>query len=848
MLSTPFIFFDSKNFGFLADTLKKRQNFLEKLVKETKNLYGKNKINKETEILSLLKGKNGEKLQSNVLKWFSELSFEDKQKICAIQDKWLTSVLIQMYLLFEKNNNIQFEPTEEMKIFFSGSNSLNSFKLLINEFSPNDEIKNGNEKEEEEISKNRISKEEEINDLFFYKKYFNVIEKAQNEKDEEKENIMKDLIQSFKIISLGKDNDLDAIIISSDLLSNLEKFKRYFKFFSNDNYFKEWIFPFKHKNNIFNFYMPSWMRNNNLCFSFCQLIIGFIEQHILLNYEYFYLTNNIYKLISKNIIERLVNVVINDKNYSAKITIMREILNKVYLEKFNYLLFDKNLLTKDEFHLPIFKELECFFKNINQDKEKIKLIDVLSFLGFNEVIKSRYYFYFHYKKTIINCLTDKLIEEEKNKNKNLKINQINEIHNYYKTKNEDNNDDDKLVRNISKTTASTNNKNKDLSTCGDDSVSFKSDTNIMIDLNKDNNKNANTPFINNYNINNMNNTPDKMFSMYCNYYYNKAINDYCLITNNNLRALKCLYVEKLELIEKIITDNLKDKFEITFGHYGSFFTGLSIEGSDMDICIYYKAIDNNKFVFYDELYELLKKQKPLLYEITPINSIEMPLFKLKIDITEEIKKIMPLNNFYNYIDYEDLTTIKIDITFDKNKEYLDNCLKNVEYIKNEINNYPQIKPVLLYLKRYFKKMDMNKVFLGGINSFSLFLLILNVIKSEQKQNPNNYIGIGQLLYLVLRKFSFFNFANTGIGADSYDYNLKFVNDKRNLYILSPINGKNVASIRCKTEKISKTFLNGYNILSFQINYFLRNAFNNGLYPCNQISSIICLFNSKINWF
>ena len=877
MLSTPFNLLISKNLNILSDTLKRRQTFAEKLKKETQNFNEKNKIKNEPEICSILEGKNDGNLQMNVFEWLSVVSLDERIKICTIQDRWLTSILIQMYLLFEKNNEIKFEPNEEMKVFFASSNSLNSFKLLNNQFSPNDEKKISNEKEGEEISHKPKEIEPENYDLFFYKKFFSEInvEKEQKENNEEKENIIKEFIETIKIISLEKDNDLDTIIISSDLLSNLEKFRRFFKFFSNDNYFKEWLYPYQSENSFFNFYMPIWMRGNNVCFSFCQLIIGFIEQHILLNYEYFYLTNKIYELpyhkkilkiykqnknlqilinkmpkkfrymLSENNIENLVNKVLNAKNCSEINTKIKEMCNKVYLEKYNYLLFDKNPFSKDELSKSIFKELEYYFENINKKNTIEKFIDIISFLGFKEVIKFRHLFFFYYKKIIINCLKKILKREEEKKNK---INKINEIHNHYSINIEEENDsDDRLVRNTSKTTAAltTQSKNKELSIYeDDDSFSLNSETSIIVVQNQIN-KNINIPYNKSSNNNSINNNiPDKIFSINCNSFYDKAINDYCIITNNNLKALHSLYVEKLEIIEKIIKENLQDKFEITFGHYGSFFTGLSIEGSDIDICIYYKPKEN-KIDFFKELYELLKKQKPLLYEINIIDSFEMSLFKLKIDITEDVKNKIPL---YNYLDYEDLTKIKIDITFNQNKEYLDNCEKNVDYIKNEIKNYPQIKPVLLYLKRYFKKMDMNKVFYGGTNSFSLFLLILNVIKSEQRDDPNNYIGNFQLLYLVLKKFSSFNFEFQGIGKDSYDYNLEFINKKGNLYILSPLNERNVASSRCNAIKITKTFLNAFNIITYQITLF-KNAFNTGYNPFNQIpiNFIIALFNSQINF-
>ena len=35
-------------------------------------------------------------------------------------------------------------------------------------------------------------------------------------------------------------------------------------------------------------------------------------------------------------------------------------------------------------------------------------------------------------------------------------------------------------------------------------------------------------------------------------------------------------------------------------------------------------------------------------------------------------------------------------------EMMKNYKKTIQYAKNEINKYPQIRPIILFLKRYFK--------------------------------------------------------------------------------------------------------------------------------------------------
>ena len=53
--------------------------------------------------------------------------------------------------------------------------------------------------------------------------------------------------------------------------------------------------------------------------------------------------------------------------------------------------------------------------------------------------------------------------------------------------------------------------------------------------------------------------------------------------------------------------------------------------------------------------------------------------------------------------------------------------KNVEYIKKQIKEYPEILPLVLVLKRYMKRMLMDNVYYGGISSFSILALSANMI-------------------------------------------------------------------------------------------------------------------------
>lgn len=185
MLAKPFNLLSSQKLSSLPDSLiKQHQNFASKLLKEMKNAHQNKSDVEEFEIVKFSEKKKGKMLREEVLNWFSDLCSEEKAKICTIKDKWLTLILFQMFLLFQKDNSIGFEPNDEMKIFFSQIDSLNSFKLLNNTFSPNDENNNSNIKEGEEIISNYNKNEPEIEtvDLYFYKNYFKINQKLKMKK------------------------------------------------------------------------------------------------------------------------------------------------------------------------------------------------------------------------------------------------------------------------------------------------------------------------------------------------------------------------------------------------------------------------------------------------------------------------------------------------------------------------------------------------------------------------------------------------------------------------------------------------------------------------------------------
>ena len=343
------------------------------------------------------------------------------------------------------------------------------------------------------------------------------------------------------------------------------------------------------------------------------------------------------------------------------------------------------------------------------------------------------------------------------------------------------------------------------------------------------------PFMNNSPLNNI--SPIMQFPL-LNYNYinpsdqffdllTKEITAYDKLTTKNIENLNNIRNKYLNLVENLIKTGLQSKYEIKFGHYGSYFTNLSIEGSDLDILVYYKSkIYNNNFDFLKDIIQLLTENEKLFESIRPILSASVPVIILQINIYNEIKNI----DFMPYFDDKDLSQIKIDLTFSQSETEYNRSSLIVNYMNNRINNFPLIRPLLLIMKRYFKIMKMNKSYTGGLSSFSLFLLIL-AYGITFTNNPLLSVGnnsLGKVLYLLIEKYSFFNFKKWIIDVENEKvfYPLSENSLLNEINILDPFTKLNVAKSSFKVDEIKNTFYKALMFLKSEAwKYDMNKRFN-----------------------
>ena len=156
---------------------------------------------------------------------------------------------------------------------------------------------------------------------------------------------------------------------------------------------------------------------------------------------------------------------------------------------------------------------------------------------------------------------------------------------------------------------------------------------------------------------------------------NQKLNEFYRNVIYNTEKLKPLKDKYLEKTKTLLKDILKNNEEII--EFGSYFTGLATEFSDIDILIFYE--DCKPEFRYGELLqndlEIIKDKKniknlkiKLIYS-KKHNSI--PVIKIEYDVSEEIN-LNEINFSLKYLDgYEDdLKKIKIDITFTNEEKKL----------------------------------------------------------------------------------------------------------------------------------------------------------------------------------
>ena len=324
-------------------------------------------------------------------------------------------------------------------------------------------------------------------------------------------------------------------------------------------------------------------------------------------------------------------------------------------------------------------------------------------------------------------------------------------------------------------------------------------------------------------------------------------------------------------IKRIIQETLNFSNNYTIEIYGSYATGLMIEASDIDIKIKLKkGTKTDLDSFFKKVCEQFESGKKF-DEITPIETASVPVIKLilskekfikgKTELENSYKQFKELSLFKHYLfDIKELTKIKIDVTFLLSKDNFNNTnakedinkiknennnsentinnlhdhdklieseISSVDFVKEQITKYPEIKFILRVLKRYFYYKKMNTAFLGGLSSYNLFLLLLSYAKFLDISQNSEKGNLGYFLFHFLYFFKIFDFKQYIVNINSenniYDIispeKIKEFNFGKSIVIIDPITGVNASKSSYKIDDIQNTFSEAYDFFqNEQIKY------------------------------
>ena len=406
-------------------TIQNHQNFAKNLLKLRNNYIKKNKRKSSLSDLNFesLTTLGSEENRKIIFEWFSDLPLDKKIQLCSINNKWLSKIINQLLLLYYKNDSIALSPCNDFQEFFEKKNDKN--------FQEKKNDKNNNK-----------------NDLDFYTTFLLSDYKENGNNIRYDKYQKKYLINNIKFFTFEEGND--TISLNKSFLENPGRIKESFDYFSESNFLKSWLIPYYNENyQLFNFKFPYWLRKKSRV-SLYDILVGYIEQNIILNYEYYYYSNKMYdnKLGDKIIeIEELNNKLENfmsveytnsfvfdsidfdeiEENIEKFNKINNEIINQVNIlnKVYDKIIEDKHYPKSNYYkEKPSTKTLlinakekmnEYYSDSINCFLYNITFLNVEDALG---SLRPIYYFIYNYiKETFQNKNANELIEEMENYNK-----------------------------------------------------------------------------------------------------------------------------------------------------------------------------------------------------------------------------------------------------------------------------------------------------------------------------------------------------------------------------------------------------------------------------------------------
>lgn len=172
--------------------------------------------------------------------------------------------------------------------------------------------------------------------------------------------------------------------------------------------------------------------------------------------------------------------------------------------------------------------------------------------------------------------------------------------------------------------------------------------------------------------------------------------------------------------------------------FGSFFTGLSLPNGDVDVAV--SEIPCKSGTAMKMLADhMLSKGQISWLEI--IETAKVPVMKVR----------------------SQASGLRADVVFSQ-----PDGLQSSKFIKSQVKEYPQMKPLLLFLKYFLLQRGLHETYTGGMGSYLLCNVVLHFLQRHPaSKNGRFYAGtsLGHLLFDFLRYYGQeFNYSAHGISV------------------------------------------------------------------------------------
>ena len=192
--------------------------------------------------------------------------------------------------------------------------------------------------------------------------------------------------------------------------------------------------------------------------------------------------------------------------------------------------------------------------------------------------------------------------------------------------------------------------------------------------------------------------------------------------------------EVISRVKKVITSKWP---QAQVYEFGSYCTDLYLPTSDIDL------------VVFGEWVRL------------PLFSLEQEFLKSDIATKDSIlvldKTAVPIIKFI-----DKATKVKIDISFNQRSG-----IDSAQIILNFIQQYPLLPPLTMVVKQFLTQRQLNEVYYGGINSYSLVLMIVSFFQMHPRKHATD-ASSANLGVLLLEFFELygrqFNYLKVGISV------------------------------------------------------------------------------------